>query len=448
MTTSIDTPVLKGPIEDLDITIVNSDESLEEMCRFLEGKDPIAFDTEATTIDMHSDSFRLVGMSFAADAVKSFYIPVGHRKKTQLNWLDAPLKQLPIDKILGRLDFMWNEKRLIVHNMKFDYEVMLKLGITIAKPWYCTMIAQYLLDNMSPLALKVLTRSELGRESLVLREVTKKGASEDKAYDLSGVDISYTSKYAAPDASNCFELYEKQLARFELEENRRLKGVLFEIEMPLVPAVAEMEMEGLCLDESRTKQLHAELSSLAETRKAELRKGLRKICGTDMMHLKHEDPELFEPGNQSHCLHVFYTMMNLPPQVSRGRKTRAGASPFATDKRAIDDIMQDPQMVPYDDAKDWLKLLLDWREVFKLDSTYTENLLELRSPDGKLHPDFQMTKTNTGRLACRRPNTTNIPKRKDAYDIRSIFVPGDPDWVFVTADYDAQEMKVAAALSG
>lgn len=430
------TEKLKGPTEGLTLTLVNDKAGLDALIGILKAADIIAFDVETTTANVHGKIFKLIGMSFAVNSAEGYYIPTGHIESDQPTWMDSTLQQLDKEYVLDKLSFVWNDKKLIAHNMKFEYQVMRKLGRNIKHPYFCTMIAQYIIDNRTKkLGLKPLTKDILKRKALELRNVTTDGG-----INLEGTPIEATLEYAAPDAVNCFELYEYQLVK--LKKDYELYNLFFNIEMPVMTVIAKMELLGMLLDEEKIVKLNETLANECKELEHDMMDILESAFGHVSVGLVHDDIR-FNPASNAHVTTILYsdTKFNLPRQSSS-----------KSDKKALLYLRSNKQLMDKNPiANKFIGLILKYREIDKLRGTYTTNLLEKVSEiDGRLHPEFRQTVTNSGRLTSNNPNAQNIPTRNDGYNIRANFVAnkkGMAGRCFTSADYHAQEMRVTAAIS-
>ena len=440
-----------SPMESRKCVIVQTQEQLEEMCQYLSCFDEIAFDTETTGLNIFQDDtvdksrvkpgFRIVGISLAAERHIGFYIPLGHVLPEFDIFGEAPV-QLPRDAVLDRLDFIWHDKKIIAHNLKFDYEVMLRHGKHIKKLYFCTMLAQHILKHKDKAGLKSLTRSYLKREATDISDVM--GESGNIAY----APIKLVADYAVADALNCLDLYFLQRARFR--EVPQLAAVFRFIEMDALPIIAEMEIVGMKVDQEAMSLLKDALSKAAGKLEKELYEHIKELQDTQS-YIKADE---FNPANPAHVegvLENVYDVQDIP--YSKGRARTDGTQPKSVDRKALKKIRQkyrhkkDPRI---GSLMKFLNLMMEWRDIKKIHSTYTEALLEkISGTDGKLHPNFLQSGTVTGRLSCKKPNLMNLPRRKDDYNIRSLFTVDDPETeCFVSADYKALEMRITACTSG
>jgi DNA polymerase-1 len=443
----MDNPKLLGPLEGREVRYVQSIAQLDKMCNYLSSFDTIAFDTETTTAQVYLaprwdrgtfiQGFSLVGMSFAAESHLGFYVPVGHLLD-YTNWMAKPPVQLPRYYVLDRLKFVWDEKKIVAHNLKFDYQVTYRYGYKIKHPYFCTMIAQYVIDSREKFGLKPLTRKLLGREAVEIADLVGKRKAttqyeKDMRYDMSKASVEEVGKYAVADALNCLDLRKIQL--YELDEVGR-KSVFWNVEMPVLPIMAEMEIEGMMIDQDEVVELDTKLRYAAEDE--------RDNIGEMAVHMDYQD---FNPGNPKTVADLYTTKLNVELPNSRGTPRKDGSRPLATDEKALKQVRARHQ--GNKTVNTFTNHMLAWREIEKMRGTYTTGMQRYISGlDGKIHPDYLQHGARTGRLACAHPNLTNLPRRKDEYNIRALFSVDDPETeCLVMADYKALEMRITACLS-
>ena len=455
---------LKGPTEGLTIHIVDTMEKLDSMLSELNKKEIIAFDTETNDLNIlrkeeyieeeswfdldiednrvnYTEAFKLVGLSFATDGITSYYIPIGHIRPAQVQLVEGSLKQLPRDVILEKIKPLLETKKIVAHNMKYDYKVMKKYGIKI-NAYFCTMLGQAVLNQSTPKGLKILTKIYLRRQPLTLKETT----DGTEVYNLSEVPVEEAAKYAGPDASNCYGIFE--VIRKGINAVEQLRYIM-KLEMDVMHAIIEMEEQGLLLDETQIEEIAKKLDADIIKSKEALDSKYEEMAGTDILLTGSK----FDPLTPSHIRSALYDVGKSPlkkgkivPSVTKVNGNYKVVVPIEDSSR-----MQMEQIAEKagnrHELRDFIGLVLQLRSLQKLRSSYTYNLLSLRSPDGKLHPEFNQGSVRTGRLAGRNPNTMNLPSRDDEYDIRKMFHAPE-GYVFVGADYDTMEMRIAAALSG
>lgn len=362
----------------------------------------VCFDTETTSIDaLNAD---LVGMSFSFKEREGFYVAVPK------DFDDA--KQI-VDEFLP---FFENDNiQKIAHNLKYDMQVLMRYGVELKGPLFDTMIAHYLIQpeakqNMDFLAQYYLNYQPVSIETLI----GKKGKNQGNMGDLAPEEIS---DYACEDADITFQL--KQIFAPQIEKEH-LRNLFFEIEMPLVKVLAEMEREGIAIDvqhlQSYSKQLQHEV--------AELEVKIKEEAGMD-----------FNVDSPRQLGEVLFEHMKIS---SKAKKTKTGQ--YATSEDVLQQHKNDHAII---------SMILDYRQMKKLKSTYVDPLpTMLDAVDKRVHTSFMQTVTATGRLSSNNPNLQNIPIRTErGKEIRRAFISRDSDHKLMSADYSQIELRVIAALS-
>lgn len=379
--------------------------------------DILASPQKVCALDTETDSLKtteaaLLGFSLSNKNGTGYYIPVASQGDS-LFASEGVLAQDAVEQI-SRL-FKEPEWTLVLHNAKFDYEVLRTAGLKeedCKAKIFDTMIASWLLDpdktGHSPYSLETLGQTKLALVGIEFKDLVGKGQT------FRDVPLEKAVPYAAEDADFTFQLY--KIFCEELKQKKLLE--LFEtIEMPLIKILGEMELAGIHLDSAAlgdyNKELQKEISSAEKEIYAEV---------------GHE----FNIASPKQLQEVLFTERGLP----HGKKTKTG---YSTDTSVLEELAaMDP--VP---AK-----ILKYRELSKLQSTYVDALPKLADKQGRVHTSFMQTGTATGRLSSRDPNLQNIPVRNEAgRKIRSAFtaVPGT---VLISADYSQIELVVLAHLSG
>lgn len=398
----------EDPAHKIDVKVVNSEEDLTQLIKQLSSAREIALDTETTSISpMKAD---LVGISFSVKEGEGFYIPVGHRTGET---------QLPIAKVMAGLQSVLKdpEKRIIGHNLKFDAIMLARNGCLPVNLYFDTMIAEWLLHPDSRnLGLKDLAEIYLGIRMLHIEELIGSGKNQ---IDMSLVSIQKAADYAAADAEVTFGLM--KVLESKLSDAKELK-ILHEVEMPLIPVLAGMEMAGISLDEPFLKQMSAELS----TRLTEIEGEVQKIAGY-----------AFNLNSTQQLSKVLFETLKLEPP-DRGKKTASGH--YSTSAEVLEELRGKHPVVD---------LILENRELSKLRSTYLEALpLAVNPKTHRVHTSFNQAGTVTGRLASSDPNLQNIPVRTElGSQIRKAFV-AQPGNLLLSVDYSQIELRIVAHMSG
>ena len=391
--------------------IVSDAKSLEALARRLKKASAIAMDVETTSTDpMRAD---LVGISLAVEPGEGYYLPVGHLPAA------AGGPQLELEAALGALRRPLTDPAIpkVGHNLEYDYTVLARLGLAAQPLAFDTMIAEWLCNPASHnLGLKNLAWVRLGVEMTEISQLIGTGKSQRS---MAEVPIAEVAPYASADAEVCLRL--KAQLEPELEQKGQLT-LFHELEMPLVPVLAHMEMAGVLLD----LEFLGALSEQLARRLAELEKELYR-------HVGHP----FNLNSTQQLSDVLFGELGLKPPEG-GRKTASGH--FSTAAPVLEALREDHPVV---------SLILEQRELSKLKSTYADTLPQQVNPvTGRVHTSYSQTGSVTGRLASSEPNLQNIPIRTElGREIRRAFVAA-PGHLLLSVDYSQIELRIVAHMAG
>ncbi|GMO50663.1 MAG: DNA polymerase I [Treponemataceae bacterium] len=377
----------------------------------LSGDKKTAFDLETDSLD--TAAARWVGFSLSAQQGKAVYVPLA-----QSGCAQADSDAVSIEDAKSEIAKLFQNKDcvIIMHNGKFDLEVLRAQGMRFAAGGgdrpdaqiFDTMIAAWLLEaDRSSFSLESLSRAKLGLETIAYKDIVPKGST------FADVPLDKAVQYAAEDADLTRQLYEYYEPKIR---EQKLEDLFWSIEMPLVPILAEMELEGIRLETEELACYGAELGAKIKTVEREI----YDIVG-------HE----FNIASPQQLQDVLFTERKLPT----GKKTKTG---FSTDIAVLEDLAAlDP--VP--------RKILEYRTLTKLKSTYVDALIPLADSRSRVHTSFMQTGTATGRLSSRDPNLQNIPVREEeGRKIRSAFA-AEKGKILVSADYSQIELVILAHLS-
>lgn len=382
--------------------LIDNQESTTRLYDFLRTKKILSLDTETTSTN--AINAELVGLSFAVEERKAFYVPIPEDR-------EEALKILNIFKPLYE-----NEKTLKVgQNIKYDYEVLLNYGIRIKGQMFDTMIAHYLIQpelyhNMDYMAEVYLHYQTVHIEELI----GPKGKKQKNMRDLPPKEVY---EYAAEDADITLQL--KNILEPKLKEVNAEK-LFRNIEMPLVPVLADMERTGVCLDTDALK----ETSTIFTKRMHQYEQNIYQKAG-----------EEFNISSPKQVGEILFGKMKI---TDKPKKTKTGQ--YVTSEEVLQSLKGKNPIV---------EDILNYRGMKKLLSTYVDNLPTLINPrTGHIHTSFNQALTATGRLSSSDPNLQNIPVRTDdGKEIRKCFIP-EPGCLFFSADYSQIELRIMAHLSG
>jgi len=372
-----------------------------------------AFDTETTGLDVLRD--RLVGFSLALEPGKAVYVPI-RGPDAELGEVQHPLMDEAAALAELRRLYTTPDFTLITHNGKFDLEILTRHGLFAGQATerpssraFDTMIAAWLLDpDWSSYGLETLAMSQLGLETIAYAEVVPKGKT------FADVPIPQAINYAAEDADLTLQLYQRFAPKLE---EMGLTALFENLEMPLIPILASMELAGIRMEKGALDEFSSELTKeIAATEKE-----IFNIVG-------HE----FNIASPKQLQEVLFVERKLSP----GKKTKTG---YSTDTSVLEDLASE-DVVP--------GKILDYRALAKLKSTYVDTLPTLADAEGRIHTNFIQTGTATGRLSSRDPNLQNIPIRdENGRRIRCAFRSA-PGYALISADYAQIELVILAHLSG
>jgi DNA polymerase-1 len=367
-----------------------------------------AFAVDLETTSLNPLNAEIVGLSFSFREHEAWYLPVGHC------YPGAPV-QLPREQVLSALApiFTDQERPKIGQNIKYDYQVLRQYGIEMEGLWCDTMIASYLLNPVrSSHGLDSLAVEFLDHKMISFQEVAGKGKDQ---INFSQVPLESASVYSCEDADATFLLQGIFLPRLS---EAGMDSLFFELEMPLVKILAEMEMQGVRLD----LELLRELSGLFSGQLAALEREIFASAGCE-----------FNINSPKQLGEVLFDRLKLPA----GRKTKTG---WSTDMDVLTRLALDHEIA---------SLILQFRSISKLKSTYTDALPKLVNPrTGRVHTSYNQAVTNTGRLSSSEPNLQNIPIRsEEGRKIRRAFIAEEGS-LLLSADYSQVELRVLAHLSG
>lgn len=382
--------------------LITQPEERKELLELLLKKSQVCFDTETTDIDaLHAD---LVGMSFSYKAREAFYVAVP---------ADFNEAKLIVEEFLPFFTSKSIEK--IAHNIKYDLKVLNRYGISVVAPTFDTMVAHYLINPESKQGMDFLAEFYLKYQPISIETlIGKKGKGQGNMRDLKPEE---SSDYACEDADITFQL--KQLFEPEIQKEH-LKELFYEMEMPLVEVLKDMEQEGIAIDVAGLK----DYSKQMEITLAELEKNIKKEAGMD-----------FNVDSPKQLGDILFDVLKIS---SKAKKTKTGQ--YATSEDILQKHEKDHPIIP---------MILEYRQLRKLKSTYVDPLPTMTDRiDGRIHTNYMQTVTATGRLSSNNPNLQNIPIRTDkGKEIRKAFIPRNEEFTLMAADYSQIELRIIAALS-
>jgi len=381
--------------------LIDNEEDARKLYDFFRTNEILVLDTETTSTN--AMEAELVGLSFAVKENEAFYVAI-------------PSDRQEAQKIVDIFKPLYEDEKILKvgQNIKYDLEVLHNYGVTLQGKMWDTMIAHYLIQPELRHNMDYMAETLLGYQTIHIDElIGPKGKNQKSMRDLSPTEVY---EYACEDADITLKL--KNVLEPKLKE-AGVDHLFYEIEMPLVPVLAEMEMNGVCID---TESLN-ETSRIFTNRMQELENRIYELAG--------------EPFNIASPKQVGEILFDKLKIVEKAKKTKTGQ--YVTSEEVLQQLKNKHEIIAD---------ILEHRGLKKLIGTYIDALPKLINPQtGHIHTSFNQTITATGRLSSSDPNLQNIPIRgEDGKEIRKAFIP-EPGCLFFSADYSQIELRVMAHLS-
>ena len=385
-----------------DYQLIDNEEKRSEFLQNIKTKEIFSLDTETTGTD--PITAELVGMSFSFAKNQAFYVPV-------------PADRQEAEKIVNEFkEVLENPTTLKVgQNIKYDMTVLSNYGVEVQGPMFDTMIAHYVLQPELRHNMDYLAEIYLHYQTIHIEElIGSKGKNQGNMRNLSPEAVC---NYACEDADITLQL--KEVLEKELKENGA-ERLFYDIEMPLVPVLAYMERNGVCVDTEALKETSRHFTA----RMKQIEEEVHQMAGME-----------FNISSPKQVGEVLFDKLKI---TDKAKKTKTGQ--YVTSEEVLESLKNKHQIV---------EKILDYRGLKKLLSTYIDALPQLINPrTGKIHTSFNQTVTATGRLSSSNPNLQNIPIRnEDGKEIRKAFIP-EEGCEFFSADYSQIELRIMAHLSG
>lgn len=385
-----------------DYKLIENQEDMLKLCDFFRTKEILSLDTETTSTN--AIDAELVGLSFSVKEFEAFYIPIPPNREEALKIVNIFKPAYEDAKILK-----------VGQNIKYDYEILKHYGVEIKGAMFDTMLAHYLIQPELRHNMDYMAEVYLNYQTIHIDEIIGlRGKNQRSMRDIPYVDVY---EYACEDADVTLRL--KNILEPKLKESN-VEKLFWEIEMPLVPVLAEMEMNGVCLDTNALK----ETSQIFTQRMLEYERQIYELAG-----------ETFNISSPKQVGDILFGKMKI---IDKPKKTKTGQ--YVTSEEILQQLKSKSPIV---------SAILNYRGLKKLLSTYIDALPKLINPrTGHIHTSFNQAITATGRLSSSDPNLQNIPVRgEDGKEIRKCFIP-EPGCLFFSADYSQIELRVMAHLSG
>ncbi len=395
---------VKNQVEKIDAkvkyTLLNDGKELLQIISNIPKDSIVAFDTETTGLDSLTE--KIVGFSFCYDDLNAYYVPIEHF------YLGVP-EQISKDIAKKAINNL-NKYKLVLQNFKYDYEIV-KYNFDIELNLFAdTMIMAWLIQSDKPVGMDKLALKYLNHKTIAFKDVVKKGE------DFSNVELSEACKYASEDAFITKKLYDK-LSEL-LKDEDEMEELALKVEFPFIKVISNLQQNGIKIDTEVLENLKLKNKTFLDT----LVKDIYSLCDKE-----------FNINSPKQLGEVLFEHLKLPV----GKKTKTG---YSTNEQVLQKLLDEHPVIPK---------LLEYREAFKLQSTYIEPLLKLANSnkEQKIHTSFLQTGTATGRLSSKNPNLQNIPVRTEAGRlIRKAFI-ATSGYKLLSIDYSQIELRLLAHFS-
>ncbi|MFY0651653.1 MAG: DNA polymerase I [Cyclobacteriaceae bacterium] len=385
-----------------DYYLVDTEESMKSLVKYLSIQEEFCFDTETTSVN--PEEAELVGIAFSYVPGEAYYVAVPNDRKEAQKIADLFKGVLENESIIK-----------IAHNLKYDMQVMKNYGVDVQGKMFDTMLAHYLLDPETKHKMDALAETMLNYTPVPIEDLIGSGKNQKNMRDI---DLNIVTEYAAEDADITLQL--KHLLAPKIEEQDFSK-LLHDVEEPLSVVLADMEYNGVKIDTHVLKVMSKELNELSVTAQAKV----FELAGQE-----------FNLSSPKQLGEILFDKMKL---VDKPKKTKTGQ--YATGEDILSKLAKEHEIVDS---------ILEFREYQKLKSTYVDALPKLLSKkDGLIHTDYRQAVAATGRLSSNNPNLQNIPIRTaKGREIRKAFIPRGEEYKIFSADYSQIELRIIAAFAG
>ncbi len=384
-----------------DYKLVETEADIKALVELLSQQQQFVFDTETTNIDVYSAE--LVGVSFAIKAHEAWYLPMPAEREACQTKLELLRPLFENESILK-----------IGQNLKYDISMLAQYGVSVKGKMFDTMLAHYLLEPEQRHNMDYLAEVYLNYLTIPIEDLIGKGRQQKTMRE---VPVELVKEYAAEDADITLQLYEKLLP---LLKDNGVEKLFYEIEMPLVPVLSRMEANGVKIDTENLQQISEAFGM--EIQKIE--EQIYQAAGTP-----------FNIASPKQLGEILFERLRID---EKAKKTKTGQ--YATGEDVLKKLSHRHPII---------QMILDYRSLTKLKSTYLDALPALVNPkDGLIHTSYNQAVTATGRLSSNNPNLQNIPVRTEkGREIRRAFVPRSPQYTLLAADYSQIELRIIAHLS-
>ncbi|MHB8579563.1 MAG: DNA polymerase I [Ignavibacteriaceae bacterium] len=393
--------------------LITESEAAKQLAGVLKKVELFVFDTETDSLDILN--INLAGVSFSTKEGEGFFVAVNPFSSKKDLFSKDLNDRLSVDEFVKIFKPLFEDKSIkkVCQNGKYDIGVLRSYGIEVNNFYFDTMLASYIIDPDEKHGMDELAQKYLHYKPIPLSDLIGVKKDPTKIFDVNPNDLS---NYSAEDADITFRLYE--VLKQEIGKNNLAK-LAYEVEFPLAPVLEDIEREGIRVDESVLNILSRDMQILLDN----YTKIIFELAG-----------EEFNINSPQQMQKIIFDKLGL----QKGKKTKTG---FSTDARSLDILRGEHEIID---------IILDYRQVSKLKSTYTDSLPGLiNKHTGRIHTSFNQTVAATGRLSSNEPNLQNIPVRTEmGKEIRKAFIPRDKDYVILSADYSQIELRIMASICG
>lgn len=396
-----------------DYLLISTSKSAESLAAKLLENNLLVFDTETDSLD--TLNVHLAGVSFSTKPGEGYFVAINPFVGKNDFFTKELNDRIPINEFVKIFKPLFENKSIkkICQNGKYDIGVLRSYGIEVNNFYFDTMLASYVIDPDQKHGMDDLAQKYLNYVPIPLSDLIGSKKDPSKIFD---VDLNAISNYSAEDADVTFQLYE--ILKNEIEKND-LSKLAYEVEFPLAPVLEDIEREGIRVDKLVLNNLSKDMLILLDN----YTNKIYELAG-----------EQFNINSPQQMQKIIFDKLGL----QKGKKTKTG---FSTDARSLEILKGEHEIID---------IILDYRQVSKLKSTYTDSLPNLiNSHTGRIHTSFNQTVAATGRLSSNEPNLQNIPVRSEmGKEIRKAFVPRNKDYVILSADYSQIELRIMASICG